>query len=161
MSSLEEQLVHLLLSRGATLAVAESMTGGALGGRITRVPGAGDAFLGGFITYTDDIKARLLDIDEGLLENEGAVTPAIAQAMAQSCRAKCRADLGLAITGLAGPTAPDGLPVGLTYLGLATADAVTVVERRFQGSRGEVREAAIDEALRMALAAAETLGQAR
>lgn len=159
--TLEGDVVALLLSKGLTLACAESMTGGLLGARITTIPGSSDAFLGGFITYTDEVKAKLLGIDRGLLEREGAVTAVVAHEMARACRERCGADLGVSITGLAGPEAPDGLPVGLTYLGLATRDAVTVQERRFKGSRAEVREAAVDEALRMALAAAEALRKAR
>lgn len=156
---LEADVVQLLLSKGLTLACAESMTGGLLGARVTSVPGASDAFLGGFLTYTDEAKARLLGVDRGLLRKEGAVSAAVAQAMACACRERTGADLAVAITGLAGPKTPDGLPAGLTYLALAAHDTVTVVERRFEGGRAQVREAAVAEALRMVLAAAQASGK--
>lgn len=145
--------MRALRRRGWTLAAAESLTGGLLGARLTGVPGASEAFRGAVVTYVDDAKRRLLGVDARLLAEEGAVSPGVAAQMAQGCRRRLDADLGVALTGIAGPNAPPGLPVGLVFLALDDGEAVTVVERRY-GRRGRagVREASVRDALAMVLA---------
>lgn len=123
--SLEQCVVAGLARRGLSLALAESCTGGLVAQRITDVPGASGVFGMGIVAYANEIKTRLLDVPETLLATHGAVSQAVAEAMAQGARRAGKADLGLGITGLAGPDggSPEK-PVGLVYLALADASGV-------------------------------------
>lgn len=150
--SVEEDVVHAFAARGWTLALAESVTGGLVAERLTRVPGAGDVLAGSVVAYMDHAKRDLLGVDARLLATEGAISAAVAMQMAEGARKRLRSDVAIALTGAAGPQAPQGVEVGLVFLALATPEGTTVVERRFEGPRGRVREAAAEEALRMALA---------
>ncbi|MBE0536348.1 MAG: competence/damage-inducible protein A [Phycisphaerae bacterium] len=110
-----------LADRGKTLAIAESCTGGLLGQLITDVPGSSRYFKCGWITYSNEAKSRDLDVDSGLLEQCGAVSEEVAQAMALGARKKAGADYGIAITGIAGPDGgTEAKPVGLVYIALNT-----------------------------------------
>lgn len=144
---LEQRLVDAFASRGRTLAFAESVTGGLVSARLTDVPGASRVLVGGFVTYQDEGKRRLLGLDV----DGDAVTARVAADMARACRERAGVDVAVSLTGLAGPDAPPGLPVGLVFLGVASAAGVRVVERRFPGSREDVRNAAAEEAFRLAL----------
>ena len=126
-----ESLVTLLKSLGKTLAVAESCTGGLIAHRITRIPNVSPIFPGGVVSYANQIKTALLDVPESLLASHGAVSPEVAEAMALGVRLRFASDLGLAVTGVAGPSGgtPEK-PVGLVYLGLSTAD--TTRHRRLE-----------------------------
>ena len=146
------RLLDALRRRGWTLAVAESMTGGMLGARLTEPPGASGAFVGGVVTYVDAAKAALLGVDARRLAEEGAVTRWCAEQMARGARERFDADLALSVTGIAGPDAPPGTEVGLVYLGLATRERAQARELHFGGDRRAVREQAAEEAVRMALA---------
>ncbi len=111
---------HLLRGHGQTLAVAESCTGGLLAQLLTEVPGASDYFLGGVVAYSNEAKCRQLGVPEALLEEHGAVSEPVARAMAEGARARFGADLGVATTGISGPTGGSpGKPVGLVHLALA------------------------------------------
>jgi nicotinamide-nucleotide amidase len=129
-----------LLSRGQTVAVAESCTGGLLGSRITARPGSSDFFLGGVISYSNQAKMDLLQVPPGMLAQFGAVSEEVARAMAEGARDALRADFALSITGVAGP---DGgtpeKPVGLVYLGCAGPDGTQVRKGSFPGDRETVR----------------------
>lgn len=149
--TLEERVVAALRSKGASLACAESCTGGLFGARLTRVPGAGDAFRGGVIAYVDDTKADLLHIDRALLEKHGAVSREVARAMATGARDAFRADLAVSITGFAGPRVPPGGELGHVYVALAHAGGVEVHDLRFRGEREAVRQGAADAALEILL----------
>lgn len=142
------RLVAALDRRGATLASAESVTGGLFGATMTDIPGAGDVYRGGVISYMDGVKKDLLGIDGGLIEAEGAVCEQVAARMALAAREKLDADYGVSFSGFAGPDAPDGKPVGLVYIGVATPTGVEVREYRFAGSRADIRAACVREALR-------------
>jgi len=144
-----EKVVGYLLSMGnATLAVAESCTGGLLGYRLTRVPGSSDYFAGGVIAYSNELKKRLLGVKAGTLKRKGAVSEEAALEMARGVRDKCGADYGLAVTGLAGPGGgSDKKPVGLVYVAVASASDERVRELRLAGGRGTVRRAAAQAAL--------------
>jgi nicotinamide-nucleotide amidase len=124
-------LIAALRLRHATLAVAESCTGGLIAATLTSIPDVSPVFLGGVVSYANAVKSRLLDVPPDLIQARGAVSPEVAQAMAAGARVRLGADLGLAVTGIAGPSGgtPDK-PVGLVYLGLADAKGVSSRELR-------------------------------
>lgn len=127
--SLEVAVVRLLTERGQTLAVAESCTGGRLASRVTDVPGASAVFLGGFVTYSNDLKQRLLGVPADTLARHGAVSEPTARAMAEGARSRTGADFALAVTGIAGPTGGTAeKPVGTAFIALSCA-AGTKVKR--------------------------------
>jgi nicotinamide-nucleotide amidase len=131
-SEMEAIVVRLLTERGATVAVAESCTGGLLANRFTNVPGASAVFLEGNVTYSNAAKTRTLGVPVELLNNIGAVSKEVAQAMAEGARARAGATYALSTTGVAGP---DGgtpeKPVGTVFVGLASADGPSQVEKLF------------------------------
>jgi nicotinamide-nucleotide amidase len=137
--------------RSLTLAVAESLTGGLVAAAITSVPGASAVFRGSVTAYATELKASVLGVDAALLAAEGAVDGEVAAQMCQGVRRLLGADVGVATTGVAGPTEQDGKPVGLVYVGICFADgSVRVTESRFDGDREAVRRQAVEEALRLA-----------
>jgi nicotinamide-nucleotide amidase len=131
-SEMEAIVVRLLTERGATVAVAESCTGGLLANRFTNVPGASAVFLEGNVTYSNAAKTRTLGVPVELLNSVGAVSKEVAQAMAEGARARAGATYALSTTGIAGP---DGgtpeKPVGTVFVGLASADGPSQVEKLF------------------------------
>jgi nicotinamide-nucleotide amidase len=146
--SLEEAVLDLLRTRGETLAVAESCTGGMLGGRITSVPGASDVFLGGVISYSNEIKERLLGVSPVTLKEQGAVSEACAREMALGARGLIGADWALSVTGIAGPgRAGPSKPVGLVFVGCAGTEGGWVEGHRFRGNREAVRLRSVQSAL--------------
>jgi nicotinamide-nucleotide amidase len=126
--SMEEVVVSLLRKRGAKLATAESCTGGLLASRVTNVPGASEVFLTGFVTYSNQAKAKLLGVPSELIERHGAVSEEVVRAMAAGAREKTGASHALAITGIAGPGGGSvEKPVGTVWLALSSRDAGTGV----------------------------------
>jgi nicotinamide-nucleotide amidase len=126
----------LLKEKKLTLAVAESCTGGLLGKTITDISGSSDYFRGGVISYANDIKIGLLKVLPVAIEAHGAVSSETAKSMAEGARETCAADLGLAITGVAGPTGgTQEKPVGLVYIGLASAKETKTKEFRYKSNR--------------------------
>jgi len=146
---LEEEIIGLLVESGKTVAVAESCTGGLIGHRLTQVPGSSAAFLGGVIAYHNSVKEKTLGVPADVLEREGAVSEATALAMAEGVRRLLRADIALAVTGIAGPTGgTDDRPVGLTYIALSAAPDVLVCERHlWRGKRQQNKESSAKAAL--------------
>jgi nicotinamide-nucleotide amidase len=137
---LEKVVGQLLRERGMTLAVAESLTGGQLGQRITSVAGSSDYFVGGFLVYSDHMKRVLLDVDAALLEQHTAVSAEVAGAMADGARARTGASCAVAVTGEAGPESNTGAPVGTVYLGFAQEGRATETQRFVMpGDRTRVR----------------------
>jgi nicotinamide-nucleotide amidase len=136
------------MMRGATLAVAESCTGGLLQERLTNVPGSSRYFVGGVVCYSDKLKQQMVGVAESLLKKKGAVSAEVADALAKGIRRKSRAALGLAVTGIAGPEGgtPDK-PVGLVHIALADAHRVRGEKHRFLGDRERVRWQASQAAL--------------
>jgi nicotinamide-nucleotide amidase len=133
-------VADLLLRDGATLAVAESCTGGGLGARLTAMPGASAWFLGGAITYADAAKIAILGVDPAIIAAHGAVSAECAAAMAAGARAALGSTWALSITGIAGPEGGSvEKPVGLVFIGLAGPDAVATAEHRFRGNREVIR----------------------
>ncbi len=137
---------------GKTLVTAESCTGGGIGGALTAVPGSSRVYKGGIISYTNWVKEHLLNVDESLLNAVGAVSAPVAEAMARGARAALQADAAVSVTGLAGPGGDEfGNPVGTVFLGYC--DEKTCLSRKylFDGTREEIRTAAIREALLLVL----------
>jgi nicotinamide-nucleotide amidase len=125
----------LLLARGLTLAVAESLTGGLVASRLVAVPGASEWFRGGVVSYASDVKHDLLDVPEGPVVSEAA-----AMAMADNVRRLLGADVGLSTTGVAGPAEQYGQPPGTVWLGTAVGDEVSATLVRLPGDRDRVRQ---------------------
>jgi nicotinamide-nucleotide amidase len=146
--TMEELVGRYLNARKLTLAVAESCTGGLIGHRLTEVPGASDYFLGGVVSYSNAAKQDLLRVPAETLAQTGAVSPETARDMARGVREVFHADLGLAVTGIAGPSggSPEK-PVGTVYLGLATADGEDVWHYQFYGSRTQIKTLTAETAL--------------
>jgi nicotinamide-nucleotide amidase len=136
-----------LLERGETVAVAESLTGGALGAAITAVPGVSATFRGGVIAYATDLKAELLGVDAALLARRGPVDPDVAVAMAAGVRERLGATWGLATTGVAGPDPQDGHRPGAVHVALAGPAGDRVETLALDGDRAAVRAAAATAAL--------------
>ena len=139
----ETALVRLLAERGLTVATAESCTGGLIGGRITGVSGASQVFLGGCITYTNDMKIRLLGVNPLSIDAHTEVSAEVAAEMAAGVQEKLGADVGLSATGYAGPTGgTDENPVGTVYVGVSTKDGTKAFRLYYpRKSRDYIREA--------------------
>jgi nicotinamide-nucleotide amidase len=148
--SLEEVVGMYLVMRQKTVAVAESCSGGLLAERLTRNSGSSNFFLGGAICYSNALKTSLAGVPTTLIEEHGAVSQPVAQAMAEGIRARTGASLGVGITGIAGPTGGSReKPVGLVFIGLADERGTQVREFRFPGNRERVRLWATQMALEM------------
>ncbi len=159
--SLEEVVVSELRTQGKTVAVAESCTGGLLGGKLTAVPGASAVFRGGVIAYADEVKRDVLGVPAELLEKHGAVSAQVAKAMAAGVRKLTGADIGVALTGVAGPGGGTAdKPVGRVFLHLG--DGIREVHQQvlFGGTRELIRAragtTALDQLRRLLAAPVET-----
>ncbi len=149
---LAEAVGAALLKAGATLAVAESCTGGLVAGRITALPGASRYFLGGVVAYENRIKAELLGVDSRVIEEVGAVSREVAEAMALGVALKLGARAGVGVTGIAGPGGgTEEKPVGTVWCAACLDGMVEARRERFSGDRGEVRERAAQAALLLLL----------
>jgi nicotinamide-nucleotide amidase len=148
--TIDDMIADLLCVGGESLAVAESCTGGALGGRITGRPGSSAYFRGGVIGYADEIKHVVLGVSSDDLQRHGAVSSEVAAAMAEGVRRVCRATYGLSVTGVAGPDG-DGSekPVGLVYVGCSGPRGTRVCREQFPGDRAAVRGHAATRALHL------------
>lgn len=154
MTDAAAELVARLKESGLTVAVAESLTGGLLAAAFTSVPGASAVFRGSVTAYATDLKASQLGVSADLLDAEGAVHADVAAQMSRGVRRVLGADVGIATTGVAGPTGQDRKPVGLVYVAVCAPDGtVRVTESHFAGDRESVRAQAVDEALRLGRAA--------
>lgn len=137
---MDELVAELFKSRGLTLSLAESCTGGMIAQRITAIPGSSAWFLEGAVTYSNASKTRQLGVPEAMLEKYGAVSSEVAQAMAEGIRARSGSDLALSITGIAGPDGgTDEKPVGTVFISLAYAGGSRTERFRFYGSRDNIR----------------------
>lgn len=154
-----QELVTFCASQGLRVALAESCTGGLTGAALTDVSGASAVFDRGFITYSNEAKHELLDVETTLLDQYGAVSEQVATAMAQGALAHSHADIAAGITGVAGPAGgtPEK-PVGLVFIAVAARFGKPLVEEHhFPGNRANVREAAAEKALQMLYELAQTL----
>ena len=153
-----------LREAGATLAVAESATGGLVCARLTDHPGASDYFDRGFITYAYEAKTGVLGVDRRLIDDHGAVSEPVAASMATGARDIAGTDWAVSVTGIAGPTGDrPGKPIGTHYLGVARAgewgtgtSTVSVERHQFEGDRLEIREQAVTQVLTLLFEAITT-----
>ncbi len=146
--SMEEVVGKALLTAGKQISIAESCTGGAIAARITRVPGASRYFDAAFVTYSNRSKEASLSISRSWIEKKGAVSPEVAIRMAEGARKTSGADLGLSVTGIAGPTGGSReKPVGRVFIALSDGKKTTVSRYRFRGSREMIRAEAAQMAL--------------
>ena len=130
--ALEAVVVKLLRQRKATLATAESCTGGLIANCITNVPGASEVFLAGYVTYANNAKSGVLNVDPKLIEKHGAVSEPVARAMAEGALSRSASTYGVATTGIAGPNGgSDEKPVGTVYIALASAESETIAKKFF------------------------------
>jgi len=140
--------VHLLLrASGATVATAESLTGGRLAAVLTDTPGASETYRGGVVTYATELKTTLLHVDEAIVEQHGVVSPECAKAMASGVRALAGTTYGVATTGVAGPSEQEGKPPGTVFVGLAGPGLVEAVALELNGKRRQIQDATVREAL--------------
>jgi nicotinamide-nucleotide amidase len=142
--NMEAAVGQLLLAGGLSLGVAESLTGGLVGSRLSSVPGASDWFRGSIVAYASDVKRKLLDVAEGPVVSELA-----AEEMAAGAATALGADIGLALTGVAGPTEQEGQPVGTVWVGMAVEGATSARLFRLFGDRTQIRQIATISALDM------------
>ncbi|MGZ4827353.1 MAG: competence/damage-inducible protein A [Terriglobales bacterium] len=148
--SLEQIVGYYLQMRGATIAVAESCTGGLLGERITKISGSSRYFVGGAIVYDNQMKTLFANVPPALIAEHGAVSKEVAAALAEGIREECRSTIGVGITGVAGPTGgTEEKPVGLVYIAVADGKHTDVVERNVPGDRARIRWWASQQALDM------------
>jgi len=164
--ALAQQVGERLRRQGRSIAVAESCTGGMLGVALTDVPGSSAYFLGGVISYADRVKTEQLQVPEATLRQYGAVSEQTAAAMASGVRQLLQADIGVSITGVAGPDAEGAKPVGLTFIGIAAptlpyprwgGKILTSTTHRFQwtGDRWDNRRRSVIAALELLVQALE------
>ena len=140
--TMESSVLDIMRDRGLTLGLAESVTGGLVAGRLTAVPGASDVLRGAVVTYASEVKFDLLDVPEGPVVSETA-----AAAMATGVRRVLGADVGLALTGVAGPAEQDGMPVGTLCVGIDDGRAVATRTMRLPGQREQMRQMSVITAL--------------
>jgi len=142
------QLADLMQKKGWMLASAESCTGGLIAAACTDLAGSSNWFERGFVTYSNAAKTELLGVDTGLIEQQGAVSEAVARAMAAGVLARSKAQVSVAVTGVAGPGGGSAeKPVGTVWFGFAVGDQVTSEVKQFAGDRAAVRQATVDHAV--------------
>jgi nicotinamide-nucleotide amidase len=154
------RLIAELTERGLRVAVAESLTGGLVVAELTSVPGASVVVSGGVVAYDTSVKRSVLGVDAELLEAEGAVHPEVARQMADRVRTVLAVDgrpaeLGIATTGVAGPTDQDGKPPGTVFVGIAFGGQAEALELSLAGDRVEIRAATVQAAIEAVLARVE------
>ncbi len=150
MDKLAEKVIFGL--KGKTLATAESCTGGMIGQLLTSVPGSSLVYKGGIISYTNEVKSKLLSVSEDILQEYGAVSAPVACQMAQGVREALSCDVAVSVTGLAGPGGDDrGNPVGTVFIGLSDKQETVSRVFHFAGTREEIRRQSAGEALRWIL----------
>ncbi|WP_439956290.1 CinA family protein [Nocardia mikamii] len=141
------ELVATLTRTGQTVATAESLTAGLLAATIAGVPGASVVLRGGLIVYATDLKHRLAGVSEHTLAADGPVAAGTAEQLAVGARAECEADWGIGLTGVAGPDAQNGCPVGTVFLGLSGPGGTEVMRLQLAGDRWTIRMNAVRTAV--------------
>lgn len=147
--SIGERIINLLRESNRTIVTAESCTGGLIAAALTDIPGASAALYGGFITYSNVAKSRMIQVPPRLIHDYGAVSNQVARAMADGARNTARVDIAVSATGIAGPDGgSEKKPVGLVYVAVSTDLATVVIEHRFGDvGRDTVRKATVAAAL--------------
>lgn len=157
---LEEEVVHKLLEKNLTLTTAESCTGGLIAASIVDVSGASACFNEGYITYANESKVRLLGVKEDSINNYGVVSGIVVEEMAEGALKNADADIAVAVSGIAGPLGGTPLkPVGTVFIGICKRDKLGEIvhkssyEFHFSGSRSEIRNETVRQALKIILSA--------
>ncbi len=141
---------NLLLQKGYTIACAESCTGGLLTSRLTDVAGSSAYVKGSVVSYTNEVKHGVLGVSQELLDTVGAVSPEVAEEMAEGVRKVIGSDIGVSVTGLAGPGGgTEEKPVGLVFIGISGSRGTHVIKCIFSGSRIEIKQQAAERALQL------------
>jgi len=148
---LPEQVHDLLRQSHASVATAESLTGGNLAALFTSTPGSSKTFLGGVVSYATEVKVDVVGVPAEVVERHGVISAECASSMAEGVRALLRADLGISTTGVAGPDRQEGHPAGTVFIAVASAAGTEVRALELSGSRGEIVDATCREALNLAL----------
>lgn len=143
-------LQEVLRKRHLTIAVAESCTGGLLAAALTELPGSSESFLGGMVTYANEAKIGILGVDAAMLEAQGAVSAEVAQQMARGATEVFSADVGLGVTGIAGPDSQGDKPVGLTFIAARHDGRSLVRQFNWNGGRAANRAASVEAAIQLA-----------
>lgn len=148
-----KRIIDLLTEKKKTIVTAESCTGGMIAAALTDIPGASAALYGGYVTYANAAKSRMIHVQARLIHDYGAVSNQVARAMADGARNTARADYAVAVTGIAGPDGgTDKKPVGLVYVAVSSELATVVIEHNFGDlGRDEVRKASVRAALDLVL----------
>jgi len=150
MTKLQKNIAESLTRKKLSLSVCESCTGGMLGNIITQIPGSSKYFPGGIIAYSNEVKQRIVGVRQVTLKRFGAVSAEVVREMAQGVRKRFKSDIGIGITGIAGPAGGSKRkPVGLVYLCVSARQHVYVEHHIFKGSRNQIRKEACDKALRL------------
>ena len=151
--SVGKQIIDILAERNQTIVTAESCTGGLIASALTDIPGASAAVYGGYITYANSAKSRMIQVQARLIADYGAVSNQVARAMADGARNTARVDFAVSATGIAGPDGgTDKTPVGLVYVAVSSELATVVIEHRFGDlGREAIRRATVDAALDLVL----------
>jgi nicotinamide-nucleotide amidase len=145
------EIIELLTQAGATVATAESLTGGLVAAALTDVPGSSAVFRGGVVSYATELKAQLLDVDEPMLAEHGPVYAPVAAAMASGVRRRLGATIGVSTTGVAGPGPADGYPAGTVHVAVSLEGDTVVRTMALEGNRHEVRRLAVERVLGLLL----------
>ena len=147
---LPDMVGQMLCAKGYTISCAESCTGGLLTSTLTDVPGSSAYVMGSVVSYSNDVKSRILHVAEETLAAHGAVSPETAREMAEGVRDLMQTDVGVGITGIAGPGggSPEK-PVGLVYIAVSAPEKTSVEKNVFSGVRAEIKRAAVNKALAM------------
>jgi len=148
-----KRIIDLLAEKKQTIVTAESCTGGMIAAALTDIPGASAAVYGGYVTYANSAKSRMIHVQARLIRDYGAVSNQVARAMADGARNTARADYAVAVTGIAGPDGgSERKPIGLVYIAVSSELATVVIEHRFGDlGRDEIRKASVKAALDLVL----------
>ena len=147
--TLEGKIGELFKEKGRTLAVAESCTGGLIGHRLTQEPGSSNYFLEGVVAYSNETKKSRLQVSSTLIQKYGAVSAEVALAMAEGIRKTSGADIGLSVTGVAGPGASDNKPVGTVFIAISEEEKLDCEDFRFYNDRSRNKERSAQAALEL------------
>lgn len=142
------EVIELMRDAGATIGLAESLTGGLVTAALTSVPGSSAVVRGGLVVYASDLKVSLAGVSQEIMDARGPVDPYTAVLMASGARVKLDATHGLSVTGVAGPEPQDGKPVGTVYVGIAAGNEFRSTPYEFSGNRAEIRQRAVAACLR-------------
>lgn len=157
MKNLAQTVVEKLKEKHLKVSAAESCTGGLVAAEITSVSGASEVISYSVVTYSDEVKIKKLGVKEATVRQFGAVSEQTAGEMAQRVREESDADIGVSVTGVAGPAPSEGKPVGLVYVGVSDKSRTNVLKLDLKGDRQEIRRAAAQKALEAILQTAQSL----